>query len=642
MPCASALLPRMLREGRGPRGKEDEGAEPLNEGVIDVAVDTDANVKIEKKRHWQENLAIAKARLQENPNDMDAGRMMCAALNKAGRYREVAQAAKPFVKREDCNPHILFHFAVAADACNDKGAAVIAYRRCIKAKPDWAEAWLNLSAVAKSQNLLDEAVKAAEKGIAIKPEMPEGYNNLGQALAQKNKHEEALKAYDKAVELRPDYSRAHANRAQALLKLERPEEAEEAARKAIEVNPLGKEGYTNLAVVLLARGRVRAAMDNCAELAKIYPDEPEVLSNWGVALKESGFVEEALNRQAQAQAVAPNNPTPKWNEAHARLLIGDYAVGLERYESRWGTPEFKASLRPFTVPYWNGEKIGNKILLIHLEQGVGDTVQFCRYVPMVSERHPSAEIVIEVQPSLKEWLQHSFRHWPRILVRPHASIAGINLPPFDKHVPMGHLLRLFNTRVDSIPHRKAYLEAKSPRVYKRPEDDFVIGISWKSKGTTGRKRSLTLERLAKLCYRPGVRLIDLQYGDTEEERKELTEKTGIEIFHDDVDPVADLGAFADQVAGCDLVVSIDNTTVHVAGAIGVPAWVILPHVPDWRWLLQREDTPWYDSLRLFRVREAENWETPISQLEKALNAYLDGDQSQLKPPAWEGPPALKP
>lgn len=609
---------------------------------MDATVETDEKPKEEAKRSWQENLAIARARLKENPNDMDAGRVLCGALIKAGRHRDVAQAAKPFIRREDCDAQLLFHFAVAADACNDKGAAVLAYRRCVKARPEWAEAWLNLSAVAKSQNLLEEAIRAAEKGIALKPEMPEGHNNLGQAYSQKNRHEEALAAYDKAIELRPDYARAHANRAQALLKLERAEEAEEACKQAIAANPKGKEGYTNLAVVLLASGRVRDAMKNCATLAELYPDDPEVLSNWGVALKESGYIEDALNRQAQAQAVAPNNPTPKWNEAHARLLIGDYAVGLERYESRWGTPEFKASLRPFEAPYWNGEKLGNRILLIHLEQGVGDTVQFCRYIPKLAERHPNAEIVIEVQPSLKDWLKHSFRHWPRILVRPHASIAGINLPPFDKHVPMGHLLRLFNTRVDSIPYREAYLEPPAPRSYKRSEDDFVVGISWKSKGTTGRKRSVTLERLATLCHRPGVRLIDLQYGDTEEERKAFTEKTGIEIFHDDVDPIADLGAFADQVAGCDLVVSIDNTTVHVAGAIGVPAWVILPHVPDWRWLLQREDTPWYDSLRLFRVREAEDWETPLKQLEEALNAYYDGDESQLNAPGWDAPPAVQP
>ncbi|MEO1193026.1 MAG: tetratricopeptide repeat-containing glycosyltransferase family protein [Pseudomonadota bacterium] len=598
--------------------------------------------EVKPQRHWRDAVREARQRLKANPNDQEAGRALCAALIRGNRHRDVAAAAKPFIKREDCDAHILFHFAVAADACNDKSAAVLAYRRCVKAKPDWAEAWLNLSAVAKNQNLIDEAIRAAEKGIALKPEMPEGHNNLGQALMPKNRYEEALAAYNKAIELKPDYARAHANRAQALLKLERPDEAEEACREAITVNPEGKEGYTNLAVVLLAQGKVRDAMENCAALAKLYPDDPEVLSNWGVAMKESGFVEEALNRQAQAQAIAPNNPTPKWNEAHARLLIGDYAVGLERYESRWGTPEFKASLRPFKENFWNGERLGTKILLIHLEQGVGDTVQFCRYIPILAEKHPQAEIVVEVQPSLKEILKHSFRHWPRILVRPHASIAGINLPPFDTHVPMGHLLRICNTRIDTIPSKQAYMEPMNPRTYKREGDEMVIGISWKSKGTTGRKRSVTLERLATLCAKPGVRLVDLQYGDTEEERKAVTEKTGIEVFHDDVDPVADLGAFADQVAGCDLVISIDNTTVHIAGAIGVPAWVILPHVPDWRWLLQREDTPWYPSLRLFRVLTAEDWETPLQQVEEALDKLLAGDTSQLEAPPWEGPSATKP
>ncbi len=324
---------------------------------MDAAVEAESKPKEEPKLTLHETVAQARARLKHNPKDQDAARVLCGALIKGRRHRNVAHVATPFVNRENCNPQLLFHFAVTADACNDKGAAVIAYRRCVKARPDWAEAWLNLSAVAKGQNLLEEAIRAAEKGIELKPDVPEGHNNLGQALSQKNRHEEALAAYDKAIELRLDYARAHANRAQALLKLERPDEAEQACRDAIKANSTGKEGYTNLAVVLLARGRVRDAM-NCTELAKLYPNDPEVLSNWGVTLKESGFVEDALNRQAQAQAVAPANPTPKWNEAHVRLLIGDYSVGLERYESCWGTPEFKASLCPFDVSYWKWREAG--------------------------------------------------------------------------------------------------------------------------------------------------------------------------------------------------------------------------------------------------------------------------------------------
>ncbi len=601
-----------------------------------------AGADSQPKPDWREVVARSKQQLSRDPNDQDAARAMCEALVRGNMHRQAEQVTKPFLKRKDCDAQLLFYYALAADGCGEKAGALVAYRRCVKQKEDWAEAWMNLSSVAKGQNQLDEAIRAAERGIALKPDIPEGHNNLGQALLQKGKHEEALAAYDKAIEIRPAYGRAHANRAQALLKLDRADEADEACKKAIEVNPTGKEGYTNRAVVLLAKGRVLDAVDNCEALAKHYPDDPEVLSNWGVALKESGIMDQALSRQAQAQAVAPHNPTPKWNEAHARLLIGDYPVGLERYESRWGTPDFKASIRPFKAPYWNGERLGNNILLIHLEQGVGDTVQFCRYVPMVAERHPAAEIVIEVQPSLSELLAHSFRRWPRIQVRPHASVSGVNLPPFDRHVPMGHLMRIFNTRLDSIPAEWAYLQPPRPRKYKREGDELVIGISWKSRGTTGRKRSLTLERLATLCAKPGVRLVDLQYGDTKEEREALTKKTGIEVFHDDVDPEADLCAFADQVAGCDLVISIDNTTVHIAGAVGVPAWVVLPHVPDWRWLFKREDTPWYPCLRLFRVLTPDDWETPLDRLEKALVALLEGDKSQLEAPKWEGPPALVP
>jgi hypothetical protein len=323
--------------------------------------------------------------------------------------------------------------------------------------------------------------------------------------------------------------------------------------------------------------------------------------------------------------------------------MGDFAIGWERYEARWGTGDFKTSIRPWPVPTWRGEPIGNRALLLHVEQGVGDTSQFCRYVPLVCAANPGAEVVVEVQKSMLKLLQHSFRATPRLSFFHHIEICGPNLPPFDLHLPMASLPRVMGTRYDSVPCAARYLEAPAPRSYRQEGDRLVIGISWKSVGTTGRKRSLTLDRMARMLAKPGVRLVDLQYGDTKQERELLLESRGIALHHDeDVDAKASLAEFANQVAGCDLVVSIDNTTVHIAGGLGVPCWVLLPWLPDWRWMLQREDTPWYDSLKLYRPPELNAWEPMLERLEADLEAVLAGDKSRLAPKRWEGSPAEVP
>ena len=594
-------------------------------------------------KDWRSVAEGARGILQRHPNDARAMRLLSECLLMGNHAKELIDLLEPLVRKGLKDTTLLFRYAAARSATGDTRGAAHFYRKVTELQPEYVEAWLNLGVALKTSGRTKDAVAAYRQAITLRPEMPEAHNNLGLALQQMGEQENALAALRRAVELRPQYPRAYANMSQSLLKLDRIPEAEEACRKAIEMDPAMVDGHLNLGLVLMAQNRQHETAEIFRAVARLQPDDSKSLSNLGVAEKEVGNIERAFELQRSANAVDLDEPTPLWNEAHVRMLAGDFAVGWERYEARWGTGDFKTSIRPWNVPVWQGEPIGNRALLLHVEQGVGDTAQFCRYVPQICADNPGAEVIVEVQRSMQKLLQHSFRRIPRLLVLHHNEIAGHNLPPFDLHLPMASLPRVCGTRCDAVPEAAGYFEAPKPRSYRQPGDKLVVGISWKSVGSTGRKRSLTLERMARIVAKPGVRLVDLQYGDTKEERQQLLDQTGVALHHDDdVDAKASLADFADQVAGCDLVVSIDNTTVHIAGALGVPCWVLLPWLPDWRWMLKREDTPWYDSLKLYRPPEMNAWEPMLRRLEDDYDALLAGDESRLAPKRWEGPPSLVP
>ncbi len=611
--------------------------------VLEATPTLDDAQRLLRERDWQGAARLADKLWRQQPNSAPALRLLCEALQTGNRNAQVCELLEPLIRQGLKDARLLFRYAASRAATGDQKLAARFYKRVVDLEPSYVEAWLNLGVCLKNVGQAADAVVAYRKAIALKPDLPEAHNNLGLALQQAGDHEAAIAALTEAVRLRPGYARAHANLAQSLLKLDRIPEAEAHCRTAIAAEPQQVDGYINLGLVLLAQNRQHETAEVFRQVLRLQPDDPKALSNLGVALKEIGAIDEAVEMQIRAQAVSPDDPTPPWNEPHVRLLTGDLAVGWERYERRWGTGDFKTSVRPFKAPLWRGEGVGNRALLVHLEQGVGDTVQFCRSLPILAERFPGAELTLEVQLSLLGLIRHSFRRWPRILVLPHANIAGVNLPPFELQLPLATLPRAFGTRLDTIPAMPSYIEPPRIRDYRQPGDQLVIGLSWKSVGATGRKRSLALERLARLLARPGVRLVDLQYGDTQGERAALERDHGIALVHDaTVDAKADLGAFAEQVKGCDLVVSIDNTTVHIAGALGVPCWVLLPYVPDWRWLLRREDSPWYPSLKLYRPPALHAWDPLLERLGDDLAAVLAGDHTRLQPQRWDGPPALSP
>ena len=396
------------------------------------------------------------------------------------------------------------------------------------------------------------------------------------------------------------YAAAHCILGLALFKLDRPDEALVELNAALALAPDMAEAHNGLANVLRRLGRVEEAIVAYSQAITCNPASAEAYSNRGVAWQYLRRIPEALADFGAAIARTPGHVEARWNRALVRLLQGDYLQGWPDYELRWRSAAMRKHVRNFAMPQWRGEDISGKTILIHAEQGLGDVLQFCRYVPLVAARE--ARVLLEVHKPLRRLL--STLEGASLVVTP-----GEAAPPADLHCPMLSLPAAFGTTLDTIPAADSYLTS-----------DPALAAAWRAKLGSGAmprvgvvwagrpdnqndvNRSMPVEMLAPLLT-AGVELHCLQKEVSAQDRA-WAEPRGV-VFHD-----RDLGDFADTaalVANMDAVVSVCTSVAHLAGALGLPTLVALCFAADWRWLLDRADSPWYPSARLFRQPAPGDW-----------------------------------
>jgi hypothetical protein len=348
------------------------------------------------------------------------------------------------------------------------------------------------------------------------------------------------------------------------------------------------------------------------------PDYAESWSNRGIVLQELKRLDEALASFDKAISLKPDYAMACWNKSFLLNLKGDYPKGWELYEWRWESNASKTHKRNFTQPLWLGEaSLTGKTILIHAEQGLGDTIQFCRYVMMV--KRLGARVIFEVQPPLMALL---------------ADLEGVDelmprgqaLPDFDYHCPLLSLPLAFKTDLDCIPASIPYLTADPSRVeqwgVRLSNTGFKIGICWVAGYKGNKGRSIPIECFYGLSRMPGVRLISLHKGDGEKDLESLPEGMVVETLGAEFDGDA---AFMDTAAVmqcCDLVITNDTSVAHLSGALGVQTWVALKFVPDWRWMLDRNDSPWYPTMTLFRQRLIDEWDEVFREIESTVTTKL--------------------
>jgi Tfp pilus assembly protein PilF len=402
-------------------------------------------------------------------------------------------------------------------------------------------------------------------------------HRLGMLASQVGKHERAIPFYQKVLALAPSFAEAHFNLASALQNQDKIEEAITHYQQGLTLNP----------------------------------NYPEVHLNFGAALKSQGCLEEAISHYQQALTLKPNYPKAHYNLATALLQHGDLSQGFTEYEWRWQLPHCPP--RTFSQPLWDGSNLQGQRILLHAEQGLGDTLQFIRYAPLVAQY--GGYVIVECQPPLLRLL---------------ATVPGINqlvaqgtaLPHFDVHLPLLSLPHVLGTTLETIPTQIPYLsplESYELQLEAPPGIRLKVGIVWSGspQNPYNRHRSLDVTHFLKLLDIPGIAFYSLQKGLQAAELSQLGEQKGrVEDLSDRLYDFADTAAAVMQL---DLVITVDTSVAHLVGALGKPAWVLLACDPDWRWLLGREDSPWYPSLRLFRQESLGQWHSVFKCVAESLS-----------------------
>ncbi len=558
------------------------------------------------------------------------GRAIAKDGKQAGYYINLGNAQSALGKLDDAvasfrraatvQPDLAEAHCSLGNALKNQGKlheAVTCYCLALELKPELAVAHSNLGATLRALGQLDDAIGCYERAVELLPELPEAHRNLGNALMDLGRLDDAIASYWEALQLKPDCPEICNNLGHALLQKGNLEEATAYFGRAVQFKPDYAEAHSNLGAAYRQQVKLEEAVASYGRALELAPKFVEAHSNLGNALHLQGKLDEAAASFQRALALNPEHADAHYSQSFVMLQRGDFERGWAEHEWRWQTRVNPP--RGFPQPEWNGKLLApGAALLVYAEQGLGDTMQFVRYVPLIKERSPAARIVLECD---------------RPLVNLLASMQGIDhvicrddlLPHFDMHVSVQSLPLLFGTRMETIPQRVPYLFADPSLVTGWRESlaeitGLRVGIHWRgsSDRPLSKRRDLPLALFSKLGEVPDVRLISLQQGAS---LAELATAGETPIAHLGEDFDTSRGAFMDTAAvmmSLDLVITSDTSIAHLAGALGVPVWVALPYPADWRWFLDRSDSPWYPTMRLFRQNAGGEWGGVFEELKVAL------------------------
>jgi tetratricopeptide (TPR) repeat protein len=497
--------------------------------------------------------------------------------------------------------------------------ALKSYDRAITLNPDYLEAWNNRGHALNELDRPGDAVASLDRAIALNPRFAEAWSNRGNALRDLERYEDAIESCNRAIALKPEIAEAYHNKAKALQELGRDAEALENYERALTLEPDFASAYNGKGTVFETLRRLEEALASYDEAIARNPDFADAWSNRGNVLKDMQRFGEALRSHDRAIELKADFVDAHWNKSICALLAGDFETGWPLYE--WRKRKAEPQGKSFSLQsVWSGsEPLGGRILFLQGEQGLGDTIQFCRFAILAQDR--GAKVILAVQDPLMRLLQN--------LGTEIATVPLTSVPPgFDCQAALMSLPLAFGTG-GSSPVRIPYLRAENEKVEKWHDrvgaNGFKIGICWQGNRQTkiDRGRSIPLRHFEALAAIPDVRLISLQKNDGVEQLSDLPRGVFVETLGDDFDAGPD--AFVDAAAvmmSLDLVITSDTAIAHLAGALGRPVWLVLQHVPDWRWLLGRTDSPWYPTMRLFRQPGQGNWAGAFEEIASELRTLV--------------------
>jgi tetratricopeptide (TPR) repeat protein len=507
-------------------------------------------------------------------------------------------------------------------------------RQIATTDPNFAEAWHLLGVIDLQRGNHASAIENIQRAVKADPSNAEAFNNLGVAQKSLAQWNDALVCFAKAVELRPDFAEARSNLANAhyhcgtiYQQTNRHDEAVASYRRAIEVNPHFAEAYSNLGTILKNHDLLAEASTCFRRALELRPQDVELRFNWACLLLAQNNRQDGITVLEQVLQMRPDHAEAHYNRATLRLLAGDFERGWPEFEWRWKTTQQQP--RNFVQPIWGGESLSGRTILLHTEQGLGDTLQFVRYASVVKQF--GGRVIVECPLSLLPLLR-SNREIDQLIG------MGDTLPNFDVHAPLLSLPRILKTTIENIPAKVPYLFAEPALVarWKSQLADLMgyrIGINWRGRPGVGnfRQRDIPLTAFADLAATPGVQLISLHQGAGQQDL--INDGAGIPIVDLDGELDKKHGAFMDTAAvmkNLDLLITSDTSIAHLAGALAVPVWLALPFSSDWRWLLNRIDSPWYPTMRLFRQGRPGDWAGVFAEIKSALLEQLNSQRTSPK------------
>jgi tetratricopeptide (TPR) repeat protein len=546
--------------------------------------------------------------LQGNGHDPEIWFLLGDALQGQGRLADAVESYSLALQYQPDHVPARAGLGVTLANMRKLPEAVAELRQVIRLRPDFAQAHHNLGVALAELGNLDEAIACLRQALALQPDYPEACYNLGNVLVSQKKREEAVTQFLRALELRPGYGEVYNNLGLALIDLRRSAEAAVFLEQGVRLRPV-PEAHNNLGLALADLGRFEEAEASFKEALRLNPSYIDAHANLANLYKEQGRSEEALAGYQVALWLNPDAPSTHWNRALTWLQKGDFEKGWQEYEWRWKRK--RTAARPFRQPTWDGSPLSGRTILLYMEQGLGDMLQFIRYAPLVKER--GGRVVVECT---------------RMLIPLFSTCKGIDqlvaegepLPDFDVQVPLMSLPRLFKTTLETVPAAVPYFFPDDELVERWRQrltsiDGLKIGISWQGNPNHqwDRHRSFPLKELAGISQLPGVRLISLQKGAGTEQLKSV----GFEVlqFGDELDTTS--GAFMDSAAiikNLDLVITVDSAIAHLAGALGAKVWLALALIVDWRWMFGGQDSPWYPTMRLFRQTRLGDWSSVFDRM----------------------------
>lgn len=551
--------------------------------------------------------------LAMDANQFDAWHLRGVALHQSGQSEQAVPTIQRALQLRPTDAAALSNLGLALRALKRHDEALQAYDRALQAVPQFAQAWGNRGNLLRDMGCGTAALASFERAVAANPQLASAWHGLGLARGDAAHWAPSLEAFDRALAIQPDYAVAWMDRGNTLRALDRFDEALQSYERSLELAPEAAFTWSNRGVVLKRLGRFAEAVTSYTRALVLKPDFVDAMVNFATLQKDRMDIESAMALNRRALALQPDNSGAHLNLAICHMVTGDWQQGLPHYEWRWKTDQLQGGARNFAQPQWDGsQSLQGKTVLLHAEQGLGDTLQFCRLAAAVAAR--GARVVLEVQPQLKGLL---------------TGLAGVAtlvsqgeaLPPFDLHCPLLSLPLALGLALQDLPVAHAYVHAEPARVAEwarrlgagRPK----VGLVWSGRPEhkNDHNRSLPLATLLE-ALPSGPQYHCLQKEFRAADAALLETQVQIANWSAQLNDFSDTAAL---VANMDWVVSVDTSVAHLAAAMGKPVWLLLPFSPDWRWIVGRNDSPWYPGMRLFRQNALGGWADVLQRLHHAID-----------------------